>query len=102
MKKDKVLPAAKQSMMDKYAQIGDSACALVAGGSVVNVLYNAVLLEAITQSQDMLDTKIGAVGSDVILLCQDLRRAMEWITEARDEGLRSLQMVVTKELAAWV
>lgn len=42
---------------------------------------NAALMAAITQSRDMLDTKIGAVGSDVTLLRQDLRNAVARITE---------------------
>ncbi|XP_078539586.1 stereocilin-like [Lissotriton helveticus] len=38
-------------------------------------------MAAITQSRDMLDAKIGAMGADVTLLRQDLRNAVERITE---------------------
>ncbi|KAJ1206162.1 hypothetical protein NDU88_001571 [Pleurodeles waltl] len=75
---------------------------------------NTPLLVAITQSRDMLDGKIGSMVSDVTLLCQDLRRAVERITETKTrisgvkDSVTALQqklstlMAMSKELVAQI
>ncbi|KAJ1163614.1 hypothetical protein NDU88_004070 [Pleurodeles waltl] len=71
---------AKQSTIDKYTNLSEvvpDTCEQEGA-----LLDHAVLLTAITQSRDMLDATSGAVGSDVTLLCQHLRKAVEQIIEA--------------------
>ncbi|KAJ1198720.1 hypothetical protein NDU88_002559 [Pleurodeles waltl] len=50
-------------------------------GPVGEVPDNAALLAAISQFRNVLECKIGAMGSYVTLLRQDLRHVMERITE---------------------
>lgn len=72
--------AAKQGPMDKFTE--PTGVAEAVGGSPSGSMPdNAALMAAITQSRDMLDAKIGAVGADVTLLRQDLRNAVARITE---------------------
>ncbi|KAJ1174347.1 hypothetical protein NDU88_006169 [Pleurodeles waltl] len=75
---------------------------------------NVALLVAITQLRNIQDAIIGAVGTDVNLLHQDLRKAVDRITEAEtkvsdiEDLLKMLQQkldtltVVTKEVATCV
>ncbi|KAJ1118103.1 hypothetical protein NDU88_006298, partial [Pleurodeles waltl] len=81
---------------------------------VQSVTDNAALLAANTQSHNMLYAKIGAVGTDVRLLCQDLCKAVDCITKPGtrvsdvEDSVKMLQekvdtlTVVTKELAVRV
>ncbi|KAJ1149692.1 hypothetical protein NDU88_002497 [Pleurodeles waltl] len=62
-----------QSTIDKYANI---ATANTSGsGSAETLGYCQP-----SQPRDILDAKIGVVGSDVTLLCQDLKKPVELIT----------------------
>ncbi|KAJ1214382.1 hypothetical protein NDU88_002001 [Pleurodeles waltl] len=108
MTKDK-LPSAvtKQSNMDKFTNPGTIASGPAAVyGPTPNI---AALLAAITQFRYMVDVKIGAVGSETILLRQDLWNAVDRITEAGtrvEDSMSALQQkfnnlaVKAKELAA--
>ncbi|KAJ1115110.1 hypothetical protein NDU88_003336 [Pleurodeles waltl] len=85
--KDKPRNGPKQSTMDKYAQPSGAVLTPGPSGHTTMSPDNATLLAAITQSGDMLDSKIGAVGLDVTLLHQNLGKAVDRITEANTRVL---------------
>lgn len=71
----------KQGTLDKFAGPGATGPP-PPGVALGGMPDSAALMAAITQSRDALDAKIGAVGSDVMLLRQDLRNAVTRLTEA--------------------
>lgn len=69
---------AKHNTIDRYT--GPVAPAAEPGGARSEATDITALLVAIMQCRTTLETKIGEVGSEVLLLRQDLRNATEHIT----------------------
>ncbi|KAJ1173527.1 hypothetical protein NDU88_005359 [Pleurodeles waltl] len=87
MTKDKRPLGPKQSTVDQYPHSSGAARVAESWGQPVVHPNTATLLAAITQSRDMLDAKIRVVGSDFNFLRQDLRNAVERLTEAETRVL---------------